>query len=266
MTYQCIGEYAVKPYYIEGICLNVFSLEELLYYLKGNACLLDRSIMNENLIRFIGEELKLEKLAKELTGLMNRNADTADFVCAILNYAHYGSEEELQELRKIIAGNSDQRDEIRKKTRGDFYFANGRYTAAGEEYMQALEETPEEDIPLRAALYHALGVTYVKAFLFSNAAKCFHEEIVLMGKGPAVRDYLLCLRMSADRQTYESEVLKLDPDPETVRETEELIKKAEETAESRMKELYRVRQNDRQEYRRQTDVILSGFKNGYRRK
>ncbi len=264
MTYECIGAYAVKPYYIEGICLNVYSLEELLYYLKGNAYLLDRSLMDEGLLEFISDSLKLPDLSEELAKVIRRQGSVADFVCCLFAYAHYVSEDELEGLRRIIEGNADLRGEIRKKTRGDFFFENGRYAAAGEEYLQAIQETSEEQKELRALLYHNLGVVYTKAFLFAEAADCFRSEIELLRTDSAIRDYLLALKVSADKAYYTSEVLRLGPDEAVVKEAESIAAKAEEKAERGIAELKKWKYAGRQEFLDRSDKLIAQFKAGYR--
>ena len=36
----CSQQLAAMPYYIENVSLNVYSLDELCYYIKNNTCLL----------------------------------------------------------------------------------------------------------------------------------------------------------------------------------------------------------------------------------
>ena len=86
MIYACMGKKAAQPYYIEQICLNIYTFEELLYFLKGNAYLLDETIVNQSLIRFIGEDLGLDKLCEELKSLWRKNKGVADITCAIFAY------------------------------------------------------------------------------------------------------------------------------------------------------------------------------------
>ncbi|MCR5486234.1 MAG: hypothetical protein K6F35_01755 [Lachnospiraceae bacterium] len=266
MTYECIGEYAVKPYYIEGICLNVFSLEELMYYLKGNAYLLDATLPDVGLVRFIEEELKLPELAEELKRIIRRCSGAADFVLAIMAYGSYLNEEEMKELREIIEGNEDSRGEVRKKTRGDFFFINGRYAAAVEEYQEALEEAGEGDADFRAELYGKLGSAYAKAFLFADAARCFEEEIALRKTRDAELKYLLALKCSTDRMSYQDGVLQMHPEPDVVEEAERLYEKAVSEAEEKLKELRRLRASDHAAFARQADAVIRSFKDGYRRK
>ena len=53
----CGRELASVPYYIESISLNVYSLEEICYYLKEYIDLVEVSFMDKELIRWIGQEL-----------------------------------------------------------------------------------------------------------------------------------------------------------------------------------------------------------------
>ena len=65
MVYECIGNMAETPYYLESACINIFSLEELAYFLYENALIVDASIMKKELCIFIDEELGLYDLAAE---------------------------------------------------------------------------------------------------------------------------------------------------------------------------------------------------------
>ena len=45
----CHEPIASLPYFIEGIGQNIYSMEELCYYITGNTYLLDQSFMSEEL-------------------------------------------------------------------------------------------------------------------------------------------------------------------------------------------------------------------------
>ena len=55
----CQTKRAKLPYFIENISTNVYSIEELCYYLYHNLYLIDQTIMNEGLCSWIQEELEL---------------------------------------------------------------------------------------------------------------------------------------------------------------------------------------------------------------
>ena len=51
----CNEPIAALPYYIEGISWNVYSIEELCYYIEHNTYLLDKDFMTEELCTWIGK-------------------------------------------------------------------------------------------------------------------------------------------------------------------------------------------------------------------
>ena len=59
----CQTKKAERPYYIENISMNIYSIEELCYYLYHNLYLADHTIFNEELCSWIRDELELPHLA-----------------------------------------------------------------------------------------------------------------------------------------------------------------------------------------------------------
>ena len=55
----CQVKRAKNPYYISNISTNIYSIEELCYYLYHNIYLLDETIINEQLLVWMKEELHL---------------------------------------------------------------------------------------------------------------------------------------------------------------------------------------------------------------
>ena len=67
----CQVKRARLPYYIENISTNIYSIEELCFYLYHNIYLLDSTILNEELCFWIRDELGLKKLAQKLYSLLD---------------------------------------------------------------------------------------------------------------------------------------------------------------------------------------------------
>ena len=76
----CQVRKAEKPFFIENISTNIYSIEELCYYLYHNLYLIDQTIMNEGLCSWIQEELELPKLAAKLRPLFERNYSIEEFL------------------------------------------------------------------------------------------------------------------------------------------------------------------------------------------
>ena len=62
----CQIKKAKNPYYIESISTNIYSIEELCYYLQQNIYLIDNTIINEKLCDWIRDALGLDKLYRKL--------------------------------------------------------------------------------------------------------------------------------------------------------------------------------------------------------
>ena len=81
----CSNSIAATPYYIEEVSLNVYSLEELSYFILNNIYLLSSKLMNAELCNWIGRELKFPKLASELQSMVQNNSPLHIFVGHILS-------------------------------------------------------------------------------------------------------------------------------------------------------------------------------------
>ena len=66
----CKTPMASVPYYIKNVGTNIYSIEELCYYLYQNLYLVDESLMNVGLCKWVGRELRMKELARRLSILM----------------------------------------------------------------------------------------------------------------------------------------------------------------------------------------------------
>lgn len=62
-----------KPYYITEINKNIYSIEELNYYLYNYLYLVDEEFFSESLIDYIENELKQTTIATGLRQALNKN-------------------------------------------------------------------------------------------------------------------------------------------------------------------------------------------------
>ena len=66
MYQLCRAKAAKHPFYIESIDINIYTIEELCFYLWKNVSLLDESILNEKLCDWLEGELGMQRLAFHL--------------------------------------------------------------------------------------------------------------------------------------------------------------------------------------------------------
>ena len=99
----CQTKKAEKPYFVENISTNIYSLEELCYYLYHNLYLVDSSVMNEGLCIWISEELDLPRLAAKLRPHLGKFASIEDVLYPIFKEINYLTYDELKALNVKLA-------------------------------------------------------------------------------------------------------------------------------------------------------------------
>ena len=198
MAYLCIGKYAKTPYYVESFFLNIYSAEELCYYLYENAYLLDEEIMESRLCDFIENELGLTELARKLSGLIRAGASLCAFVSTILEDCYYCSREELKKIETSLRTNSELGIVEKRKARGDYLLSVEKYVLAIEEYNLAIHNTDKEYTKeFLARIYYNLAVAYSKLFLFEIAARYFEKSYQFSPEEDTQKSYLMAKKLSA---------------------------------------------------------------------
>ena len=76
----CQTKKARSPYFIQNISTNIYTLEELCYYLYHNIYLVDQTIINEALCSWIAQELELPRLAAKLRPKLGKFASAEDIL------------------------------------------------------------------------------------------------------------------------------------------------------------------------------------------
>ena len=160
----CIGEYASVGYEPEDMGIKVYSLEELVYFVRENAVLLDNGFMDEALGQWLTEECKLQELGEELRKASRKRVSLKSYVGILLEYAGFYSKEINNQIENIIVENSSLSIYEKKKARGDALVQKGHYGKAGKEYAKLLQMLPEDMTVLRGEIYHGCGVCLAKMF------------------------------------------------------------------------------------------------------
>ena len=83
----CIGDYAKNGYEPEHMGMKVYSLEELCFFIKENAYLLDDSFVEDGLGSWLAKECGLQELGEELQKAARKKVSIKSFVGIILEYA-----------------------------------------------------------------------------------------------------------------------------------------------------------------------------------
>lgn len=234
----CTGRCADKPYFVDKIYVNVYSVEELCYCLLQDSCLLDAELMDRKLISWLAEECGLKELSDRLMELKDKDCPVSDFAGELLRYVGYGSEEEIRRTEENLKNGSGLSASEKKKLRADYYMENRKYVAALKVYDILLQELPAPDNGMKAGIFHNRGVAYAGLFQFENAAESFRQAYELDGAEESCMAYLAACRMWMEETEYVDFISSGKIDYETSLKVEQLVEDAvkqfEGTEESRM--------------------------------
>lgn len=173
----CNETIAAMPYYVEGISVNLYSLEELCYYIAHNTYLLERDFMCEELCTWLDKELKLVVLSDKLRDILRGEGRLSAFVEEILNSCGYCTRQEIREIREVILEMEEKSDFECSKIRADRLMEREKYLSCIYEYKRLLdsEDAKNENQRIVGNIWHNLGTAYARLFLFEEAARCYRE-------------------------------------------------------------------------------------------
>lgn len=230
----CVGNYAQTPYCIEGIDIEVYSMEELCYCIKENVFLLDVSLMNDELLQWIDRECGLLDLVRELNPMVHKVGSLSAFVTKILEYTGFYPAETIREIEQILKQGAGLSLIEKQKNQMDQLVKKKKYSAAIRGYDSLLakwqtQECPDSGVQLPAAdvkagIYYNRGVVYTKLFLYRQAAGDFRAAWQLDGQERYLTAYLAAMRMEITDSEYVALVAEI---PESYKVSMELEKRLE---------------------------------------
>ncbi len=269
----CNEPIAALPYYIEGISWNVYSLEELCYYIENNTYLLEKDFMTEELCTWIGKEVKNLKLAEKLRDIMRMDGRLSEFVLSLLVECGYCPRESIQEIIRVIREMEEKSDFECNKIRADRLMEKEKYLSSIYEYKTLLEadDAGEQSKELIGNIWHNLGTAYGRLFLFSEAIHCYEKAYELNGNVESLKECLMAHRCLRDEEGFELATQKYLLDEAIIKEIKEEIAEASrveatQTFENRLEAIAMLNTSDkRAQYQKAIGNIIFNWKEEYRR-
>lgn len=150
----CQTPVAREAYFIENIQMNIYSLEELCYYLRRNLYLVDETLMGEELAYWISNELKLPGLGAKIRARLGKKTGAGtgkelgagktpgieEFLFPIFKEINYLPYEELKLLSQEILTYQNQSPKTRLLCKAKAFLRNGMYMKAMGIYQKLLAE------------------------------------------------------------------------------------------------------------------------------
>ena len=202
----CKTKYADKPYCINNVAINIYSLEELCYYIYNNIYLVGEDLIEPGLIKFMEKELDEKSLADELRFLVEQKAGLSEIIMTILRSVDFYTDEEILALKKVIDQLDVQNVQERLKLRADNFLNNRRYRSALRNYELVIYGKRDEGLTLEfyGDVWHNMGVAYAGMFAFKTAADCFRKAYGLNRDRESLREYLAAISLSGEGKNGEA--------------------------------------------------------------
>lgn len=269
----CNEPIAAMPYYIEGLSWNVYSLEELCYYIENNTYLIERDFMNEELCTWIGKEVKNIKLAERLRDIMHMEGKLSEFVLVILVECGYCPKDKIRSIIQLIQEMEEKSDFECNKLRADRFMEKEKYLSGIYEYKRLLE-TPDacnQEKWLLGNIWHNLGTAYARLFLFKEAIHCYETAYGLNLNEESLRECLYAYRCLHDELGFLRTAERFSLSPEKVESIKQEISEAsrcEETIafENKLETIAMMNNSmEKPHYQQAVNNIIFNWKEEYRR-
>lgn len=269
----CNEAIAAMPYYMEGVSVNIYSIEELCYYILQNTYLIEHDFMNEELCTWLEKEQNCVKLSMRLRELMNTNGKLSEFVLEILKECAYCTQTEMNDICTVICEMEDKSDFECSKIRADRLMEKEKYLSSIYEYRRLLdlEEIGEEDAVVVGNIWHNLGTAYARMFLFEEAIECYSNAYKKNQNEESLKEQLFayrCLhdeggfiRVAREHQMDESAIQAIRSELSTVSRNEETL-----AFEEQLEVITRLLDSgNRVQYQNAINEIILMWKDNYRR-
>ncbi|MCI8299634.1 MAG: hypothetical protein HFI69_04665 [Lachnospiraceae bacterium] len=171
--------------------VNLYSFEELCYYLYQNAEAVEESFYNEILCQWLEQEIRNQELARRLSEGLQEEQGGCWFIEQILKDGGLQDSQEIEQAVHLAKSMENKSPAQCAKLRGDRFLQSGRYRDALWEYRSALEE--ETDVFFQGRIWHNLGTLYARQFLFTAAAECYKRAYETGQQTESSEAYLLAL-------------------------------------------------------------------------
>lgn len=216
----CQIKRAKIPYYIENISTNIYSIEELCYYMYHNICLLDESIINERLLVWLRDELHLRRLYQRLYPLLDERDSIGEFILPIFKEINYLSHEQFRRMNERLKQFEEQPGAVKLKLKGDYLVEHEKYINAIRVYQSAMEESRETSLgeQFHGSIYNNMGCAYASLFQMEEALECFRKAYQVLHSRASMKSYLFAVCMNNGKEAYEKLSRDLGVDAETKKE------------------------------------------------
>ncbi|MBR6404336.1 MAG: hypothetical protein IKS48_13220 [Eubacterium sp.] len=267
----CTSKTAETPFTFLNTKVEIYTYEELCFYIYNNTVLISKSSLSEKLFEWIRDELGMDELADKLLGMMNKTTYAQDFLIEILSAGEYYTVEEIKnyaeawhKYRKL--------DHLQKaKLKADGYLAYRRYIKAATFYDDIIDETDENTDPVFLGnIYHNRGVAAANNMDMDDAKEYFLKAFELNENPDSIKSYFYIVAITSDTSTLRTEIRDQGfPDEYLDEIMAEIGESKDDVREMTIfamlqRAAYNKMNKDMTDYDKRMDIILSELKDDFR--
>lgn len=201
-VYLCLGHCAGRPYEFSEARVRVGSVEELCYFLRENAYLLDPQMLDRKLVEWIRDECGLPELAQKLLMALKEKEAVQAFLEILFSYTGYYSREAAKKAVRVLKISEGISTAEKQKQRADFFLESQKYVLALQEYEEMIGKMQGAHPVFLGKLYHNRGTAQARLFLFEKAAASFETAYRMTGAKESLIQYLTAMRFALPEMEY----------------------------------------------------------------
>lgn len=209
----CQTQEGKKPYIFENARIEIYSYEELCYYIYYNIPMLDKDTITDKLLQWISEELNLCELAEKIRKQMNTQ-NRVSLYQTILSYRSYFTKQEIEVFLDSFEEYQLLTPFEKQKKKADSLLLYKRYMKAFHIYetiamqMEEQEGLKMEEKFFLGNIYHNMAVCQGKNLEWEQAKKNFRKAYALNKNTESLKEYFLILKLSASEEERKEEEKK----------------------------------------------------------
>lgn len=233
----CQGPRAAHPYYIECISTNVYTIEELCWFLYHNPFLIDDRLVSTALTRWIAEELNMPETALEMEKAMRSKAEYAEILTPLFQSIRYLSVDEMRKFRATMVSLTSGPVWVRMKKRADALAQNSKFTEALNVYQTAAQKVEDSETDEKrknqflASVWYNMGVVYMNCFEYEEGCAEFMKVFAIRPDNRTRLSLLFALRLTLPDQKYQKQAAKISGgDQNLLKQVDEAVEAAREKA------------------------------------
>ena len=165
-----------KPYNIAAVDVNVYSLEEINYFLYNHMNLVYREFFCDSLFDYIENELGEDQIAEGLRTLHRNDASVRDMIMYVLKASGYYSADDLGAVADLLLNINNLSRNERMLIEAESMMKQKRYGTALHIYLDILgtrDPDNHSNDMFYARIAFSTGVVYAKMFKCRNANTFF---------------------------------------------------------------------------------------------